>query len=275
MIQELFSIGPVSISPFGGLMVVAFLLSWMQLRWGLRRLEVGDEEDASAMLLAAGIGGIAGAKLYYAILYGDPGSLLERSGLVWYGGLVLGAASVIWTARRRKLPLGAVADAAAPTVALGYAVGRIGCFLVGDDYGVPTDLPWGVAFRYGLPGPTTAGFLRREYGAAVAPEVAADELLRVHPTQLYETAACLAIWGLGVWWIRRRADRGTVALALFSLMAAERFLVEFVRAKDDRFLGGFTLAQLISVAAVVVLATIWWLHRQRSRSPGPVADGTR
>ncbi len=275
MIQELFSVGPVSISPFGGLMVVAFLLSWMQLRWGVRQLEVGDEEDASAMLLAAGIGGIVGAKIYYAILYGDPGSLIERSGLVWYGGLALGAASVIWTARRRRLPLGAVADAAAPTVALGYAIGRIGCFLVGDDYGVPTNLPWGVAFRYGLPGPTTAGFLRREYGAPVPPEVPADELLRVHPTQLYETAACLAIWALGVWWLRRWGGRGTVAIGVFSLMAVERFLVEFVRAKDDRLLGSFTVAQLLSVAVVLVLLAIWWLLRGRARAPGTAADEAR
>ncbi len=268
MIEELFSVGNVSISPFGGLMVLAFLTGWMQLRWGMRRLELGDEEDASALLLAAGIGGIGGAKIYYAILYGDPGSLLERSGLVWYGGLILGAASVLWVARRRGLPMLRAADAGAPTVALGYAIGRIGCFLVGDDYGLPTDLPWGVAFRYGLPGPTTAGFMRREYGAAVAPEVPADELLRVHPTQLYETVACLAIWALGAWLITRRPRPGTIATVVLSLMAAERFLVEFVRAKDDRLFGHFTVAQLLSVALILVLGVLW----QKRRRPLAVGD---
>ncbi len=264
MIEELFRIGPVSISPFGGLMVIAFLLSWMQLRWGVRRLEIGDEEDASAVLLAAGIGGIAGAKIYYAILYGDPGSLIERSGLVWYGGLLLGTASVLLVARRRGLPLIPVVDVSAATVALGYAIGRVGCFLVGDDYGMPTELPWGVSFPYGLPGPTTAEFLRREYGASIPPEVPAGELMRVHPTQLYETALCLAIWGVGVWLIRRRAATGTVALTVLSLMATERFLVEFFRAKDDRLLGQFTVAQLISVLVLVVLLALWQWRRRRA-----------
>ncbi len=267
MIEELFSIGPVSISPFGGLMVLAFLAGWMQLRWGVRELGIGDEEDASALLLAAGLGGIGGAKLYYAILYGDLGSLIERSGLVWYGGLILGAASVLWVARRRQLPLGRVLDAATPTVALGYAIGRIGCFLVGDDYGVPTNLPWGVAFRYGLPGPTTAGFLRREYGAAIPPEVPADELMRVHPTQLYETLAGLLIWGVGLWLLRRRARTGTVALVVLSLLAVERFFVEFVRAKDDRLLGQFTVAQVISVGLLLLLLAIWRWHRSRTDDP--------
>lgn len=263
MIEELFKVGPVSISPFGGMMVLAFLLSWMHLRWGLGRLEIGDEEDASALLLAAGLGGIAGAKLYYAILYGDPASLIQRSGLVWYGGLIVGALSLLWTARRRKLPMARVLDVSATTVALGYAVGRIGCFLVGDDYGVPTRLPWGVAFPYGLPGPTTAGFLRREYSAAVAPEVPADELLRVHPTQLYETLICLAIWLLGVRLIRRRVAPGTIAYCVLSLMAVERFLVEFFRAKDDRLLGSFTVAQGISVLLLLLLFGLWRWHAGR------------
>jgi phosphatidylglycerol:prolipoprotein diacylglycerol transferase len=272
MIEELFEIGPVSVSPFGVMMVLAFLSAWAQLRWGLKRLAIGDDEDASAILLAAGIGGIGGAKLYYAILYQDPASLIERSGLVWYGGLMLGAAAVLVTARMRKLPLLSVVDASAPAMALGYAVGRIGCFLVGDDYGVPTDLPWGVSFPYGLPGPTTAGFMRREYGAAVAPEIAADELLRVHPTQLYETLACLLIWILGVWLIRRGSRPGTVTVTVISLMAAERFLVEFVRAKDDRLLGQFTVAQVISVVVMAFLGTVWWRLRQSPEEPPPGED---
>ena len=97
--------------------------------------------------------------------------------------------------RRRRLPLAATADALAVALALGYSIGRIGCFLVGDDYGRPTDLPWGVAFPRGLP-PTTAGDLREQFGFDVPPEIADEALLRVHPTQLYETVASLAIWWL-------------------------------------------------------------------------------
>ncbi|MDX1502482.1 MAG: prolipoprotein diacylglyceryl transferase, partial [Thermoanaerobaculia bacterium] len=131
MIRELFTIGPLSISPFGVLMVLAFGAAWAQLQWGLRRLRVGADEDASTLLLAAGIGGILGAKLYYAALYQDWRLVFSRSGLVWYGALLLGAVAVCWAARVRRLPLAPTADAAAPAVALGYAVGRVGCFLVG------------------------------------------------------------------------------------------------------------------------------------------------
>ena len=104
MINELFRIGPVSISPFGVMLVAAFVAAWAQLRWGLRRLDAGDEEDASALVLAAGIGGILGAKIYYALLYRDWTLLFERFGLVWYGGFILGTLAVIWASRSRLPP---------------------------------------------------------------------------------------------------------------------------------------------------------------------------
>ncbi len=147
MIQELFSLGPLSISPFGPLLALAFLASYWQLQSLLRSQGLGDQEDASEILLWAGIGGVLGAKIYYAVLYGDWSLLLTRSGLVWYGGFMLGAIGVTVAIRRRGLPLLPVLDAAAVSLALGYGVGRIGCFLVGDDYGAPTDLPWGSSFR--------------------------------------------------------------------------------------------------------------------------------
>jgi phosphatidylglycerol:prolipoprotein diacylglycerol transferase len=263
MIPELFRIGDFAISPFGLLMVLAFFAAYLQLNQGLKRLRIGDEDDASAIVLAAGIGGVLGAKIYYAILQRDASTLLERYGLVWYGGFVLGTLAVIWVLRRRDLARWETIDAAAPALALGYAVGRVGCFLVGDDYGVPTELPWGVAFAEGLP-PTYAGVLRDLFDLRIAAEIPDDALLAVHPTQLYETLACLAIWWVG----RRRleADRpaGTVAATVIALLAVERFAVELLRAKDDRFLGPFTVAQAISVA---VLATaIGLVVHLRSRS---------
>ncbi len=271
MIRELFHIGSLSISPFGLLMVLAFLSSWMVLRWCMQRLDIGDEEDTSALLLAAGIGGILGAKIYYAMLYGDWHLLFDRSGLVWYGALIGGAVAVIWTVRRRKLSLWAVTDAGGPTVAIGYAVGRVGCFLVGDDYGYPTDLPWGVKFPYGLPAPTTAGFMEREYGAAIPDGVAANDLIAVHPTQLYETLAALLICVVGVVLIRkgfgRGAAAGRVAVVSFGLLALERFGVEFLRAKDDRFFEQFTLAQVISLGVIVFLALVWVIRARRKGAP--------
>ncbi|MDH3403212.1 MAG: prolipoprotein diacylglyceryl transferase [Acidobacteriota bacterium] len=262
MIPELFHLGPVAISPFGPAMVAAFVVAWAQLRWGLKRLGQHDEEGASALLLAAGVGGILGAKVYYALLYADWRLLFDRSGLVWYGGLVGGTLAVLWAARRRGMPLLAVVDAGAPAVAAGYAVGRIGCFLVGDDYGVATRLPWGVRFPYGLPFPTTAGNMRA-FGGHVDPGLAADELVPVHPTQLYETAAALFVVVVCRQLLRRGVRPGATAVAGFGMLAAERFLVEFLRAKDDVLFSGFTLAQLISVALLAGLG--WWWSRLRRR----------
>ena len=256
MISELFHLGPLAISPFGVMMVIAFVGAYFQLRWGLRQLGAGDDEDASALVLAAGIGGILGAKIYYAALYRDWTLLFERFGLVWYGGFALGALAVIWVGRRRRLAPWAVSDAAAPGLALGYGLGRVGCFLVGDDFGMPTSLPWGVAFPKGLPGPTTAGLMRAEYGAEIPWEIPDDRLIAVHPTQLYETLAALVIWAIGVQMIRRRAPAGLTTMTVIALMALERFLVEFVRAKDDRLIAGFTLAQLISLGVLAVFTVL-------------------
>jgi phosphatidylglycerol:prolipoprotein diacylglycerol transferase len=261
MIQELFRIGSFAISPFGVMLVLSFIASYAQLSWGMRRLHIGDEEDASALVFAAGVGGIVGAKVYYALLYQDWRLLIDRSGLVWYGGFVLGTAAVLWVMRRRHLPAWQTLDAATPALALGYAVGRIGCFLVGDDYGRPTDLPWGVAFPVGLPR-TTAGVLRDTYGYDL-PGLPDDALVKVHPTQLYETLIALAIWWVGLRLLRRGVPPGLVALPVLALLALERFGVEFLRAKDDRLLGGFTVAQAISLAVCVLVVGLWWNRRRR------------
>jgi phosphatidylglycerol:prolipoprotein diacylglycerol transferase len=274
MIREIFHIGSFQVSPFGLMLVLAFLASYLQLRWGMKRLGIGDEEDASALVFAAGLGGIVGAKVYYAILNHDWHLLFDRSGLVWYGGFILGAAGVLWTMRRRRLPGWPMADVAAPALAIGYGVGRIGCFLVGDDYGRPTDLPWGVAFPVGLP-ETTAGNLRDLFHVAIPASVPDSALLRVHPTQLYETALALIIWGIGIWMFRRRQPgqpAGAIALTVLALLAVERFAVEILRAKDDRFLGPFTLAQAFSVAVLLIVGIVAWLRRGRlaSQPPQPV-----
>lgn len=271
MIQELFRIGPLAISPFGVMLVAAFLAALFQLRRGLKQAGIDDPDAASALVFAGGVGGVAGAKIYYAILYGDWRLLFERSGLVWYGGFLLGAAAVVWTMRRRQLPAWRTLDAATPALALGYAIGRIGCFLVGDDYGRPTDLPWGVAFENGLP-PTTAYYLRREFDIDLPAAIADSELLRVHPTQLYETALALIIWGIGVRLLRRGLPAGRTGLAVLAMLALERFVVECFRAKDDRFLAGMTLAQAISVALLVVVAVLW---RGRAVVPAPAAGARR
>jgi phosphatidylglycerol:prolipoprotein diacylglycerol transferase len=271
MIQELFRVGPVAISPFGVLLVAAFLAAFFELRRNLKRVGIDDPDAASAMVFAGGLGGVAGAKIYYAILYADWRLLFDRSGLVWYGGFLLGTAAVAWTMRRRRLPFGPTLDAATPALALGYGVGRIGCFLVGDDYGRPTDLPWGVVFEHGLP-PTNGFYLRREFGVELPASIHDADFVAVHPTQLYETALAVAIWLVGRRLLARGAAPGRTALAVLGLLAVERFAIEIVRVKDDRFLGPLTLAQAISVAIVVAVLALW---RRAGAGSGAAAAGAR
>jgi phosphatidylglycerol:prolipoprotein diacylglycerol transferase len=261
MHPEILRIHGFVISSFGLMLMVAFTASYFQLRWGMRRLGAGDEEDAATLVLAAGFGGIIGAKVYYAVLYGDWHLLFSRSGLVWYGGFLLAAAALVWIMRRRQLPTWPTVDALSLSLALGYALGRVGCFLVGDDYGVPTDLPWGVVFPPGAAPPSTAGALRYQFGVDVPSGIPDSQLLAVHPTQLYETLICLGIWAFGLWLVRRRPRSGVTGMAVLALLGVERFAVELLRAKDDRFIGGLTVAQLISV--VVVLVSLWLLSRRR------------
>jgi phosphatidylglycerol:prolipoprotein diacylglycerol transferase len=261
MLREIFRIGPLSISPFGLMMVVAFFAAYLQLRRNLIRLSIGDDEDASAILLAGALGGIVGAKIYYAILYQDWRLLFERYGLVWYGGFILATFAILWTIRRRRLPPWLTADAVAPALPLGYAFGRIGCFLVGDDYGRPTDLPWGVEFPVGLP-PTDVANLRDQFGIEFPSSMPDTQLVAVHPTQLYETAIAAVVWIVALRLLDHSRRPGTTALAVLGMLSIERFAVEFLRAKDDRFLGPFTVAQVVSVVVLVAVALVW------SRRPG-------
>jgi phosphatidylglycerol:prolipoprotein diacylglycerol transferase len=231
----------------------------------MRRLTVGDEEDSSAVLLAAALGGLAGGKLYYAILQGDWHTLIERAGIVFYGSLIGGAVGVLLVIRLRRLPLWKMIDAIGPSLALGYALGRVGCLLVGDDYGVPTDKPWGMTFPEG-PIPTTARDLQRYFGVEVPAGYAPDDQVPVHPTQLYETITALVIWWLGRRLLLRRGwSPGLAGLTVFGLLALERFGVEFLRAKDDRLLGPLTVAQGISLVILVLVSVV--AARRRSVAP--------
>ncbi|HVR44605.1 MAG TPA: prolipoprotein diacylglyceryl transferase [Thermoanaerobaculia bacterium] len=260
MWPTLLKIGGFEITTFGLMMFLAFVVGGWVLTRQFRRYGL-PEDDATSVLLAAAIGGIVGAKIYYAILYGDLGLFFSRAGLVWYGGLMGGAAAVWFVIRRKKLPFFRVSDAAAPGLAIGYALGRIGCFLVGDDYGRPTESFVGIAFPKGAP-PTTAGSLR-QFGVEVDPLIPNDALLRVHPTQLYEAGAGFLIFLILISAAKRPHVAGRVIGLLMVLLGIERALVEIVRAKDDRFLGPFTIAQLISV---VLVAVGLWLVSRRSET---------
>lgn len=264
MFPTLVKIGNFEITTFGLMMFLAFIVGGWVLAKQFRRYGI-SEDLASSITVAAALGGIIGAKIYYAILFKDFRLLFERAGLVWYGGMIGAFLACSWVVWRSRADFLTVADAAAPAGSIGYALGRIGCFLVGDDYGRPTDAWFGIAFPKGAP-PTTAQSLR-EFGANVDPSIPADTVLRVHPTQLYETFAALVMFGI-LMWLNRRPHRRGLAWGLFLIMLGiERFLVEIVRAKDDRFFGPFTVAQLISVGIVIAGAIL--IARAPAAAPIP------
>ena len=216
MYPTLFRIGNVEVTSFGVLLAVAALVGL----WVFHRELARSGLPASAIdaAIAGVIGGLVGAKLLWvAEHYGETSTMalvLSRGGMSWFGGLLGGVGTGAWMIRRRALPFVPALGAATPALAVGHAIGRIGCFMVGDDYGRPSDLPWAVAFPDGLP-PTT---------------------VPVHPTQLYEAAALAIIaWALLRW--RRRGAADSVVLGRYLVLTAgTRFAIEFIRV-NVRILG--------------------------------------
>lgn len=177
------------------------------------------------VMFCAGAGGIAGAKLWYVVEKGDLGSLLSGTGLVFYGGAIGGALAVMAYARYRGFLDDRLFDMGAPGLAIGYAVGRLGCQLAGDgDYGIPSDLPWAMSYPDGTV-PTT------------------DE---VHPTPIYETVT-MGLVTLLLWNLRDRLAPGVLFGLYLILAGLERFLVELIR-RNDAVVAGLTVPQLFSLA---------------------------
>jgi phosphatidylglycerol:prolipoprotein diacylglycerol transferase len=264
-------LGGEYVTTFGLMMFLSFVVGGLFLRAEMER-KGQDPDKAWDLVFMAVVGGILGAKIYYVLLnyprlVQDPlGLIFSRGGMVWYGGFLGATALVVWEIRRSKLPIGDAADAIAPGLALAYAVGRVGCFLVGDDWGRPTALPWGIRFPEGTP-PTTVTVIEGEYGVPVDPELVAryGEVVPVHPTQLYEVAISTLVF-LVLWRLRKHPWQAGWLFSLWLIFAgAERFFVEFFRLKDDRFLGPFTLAQMISVGLMVVgVVLVQRLHRAKA-----------
>ena len=274
MYPELFSLpewfpllGGEAITSFGVMMLLAFLVGGYILKSELGR--IGEDPEAGwDLVFMAVLGGIVGARLYYVFLNyprfaADPfGMLFARGGMVWYGGFLLATALVVWRIRKIGLPLGRTVDASAPGLALSYAIGRIGCFLVGDDYGRPTDSWVGIAFPRGLP-PTHADTLSERFGVVIDPAMIEKygQILPVHPTQLYEVGMSTLFFFV-LWYLRRgRHPAGWLFMMWLTMAGVERFIVEIFRAKDDRFFGVLTLAQVISLGLVGV--GVFWMVRLR------------
>jgi phosphatidylglycerol:prolipoprotein diacylglycerol transferase len=283
-------IGWLTIPTFGLMVALAMLVSFYVLRADLRRR--GIATDAELFIAIPCLAGIVGAKLYHVLespadFLAHPWSeLFSQFGFAWFGGLLAGFGAFVWLARREGIPLLTMMDAGSPAAALGYGIGRIGCFLSGDgDYGVPTTLPWGMSFPNGLV-PTTE---------------------RVHPTPIYELiVACVIAWIL--WRIGARqisgevktspekskpgvpsgqalraaketdkqrgrpsqVPRGGVFAAYLVLTGIARFLVEFIRINPRSFFG-MTNAQAASLLSIAAGLAIWW--RLRDKSANSLGEG--
>ena len=249
MYPTLFTIPGIDypISTFGVMLAIAFLTGFWITAKRMKEEEL-DPELASTLLIYAMFGGLIGSKLYYAIdvaiRTGEPFTELffARAGITWYGGLMGGTLACYIGARIHKVDFLTLANCSASTLAVGQALGRIGCFLVGDDYGKKTDLPWAVAFPQGAP-PTDPG-------------------VEVHPTQLYEVSWLLPVAGF-LWWRRKKSPFvfGEYLIA----NGTGRIVIEQWRVNPQVALG-LTEPQWIGVALVVAGLGGWLYYRgQRTR----------
>ncbi len=222
---------------FGLMLALAAFLAGVILDRNLRRYRV--DADAVGIIAIATIAGVFGAKLWHALqdpvyLIHDPAVLLDRAGLAWFGGLVGGIAALLWQARGAHLRSLTMLDLCAPSAAVGYGIGRIGCFTSGDgDYGIASNLPWAMSFPHGI-----------------------DPVdYPVHPTPLYECIVALAIavflWRRSAPGSGRLLHAGQITGEYLVLSGVARFLVEFIRI-NPRIYFGMSNAQVASLGSVLV-----------------------
>jgi phosphatidylglycerol:prolipoprotein diacylglycerol transferase len=224
----------LSVKTFGICFAVAFLVSGAVLMRRLR--ELGRPVDwAYEMVFAALLGGLIGARGYYIVQnYSQVkhdllGSIFSGSGLIWYGGAIGGAIAVFMWARWRGMLNLVLLDLAAVPLALGYAIGRVGCQVSGDgDYGIRSSLPWAMPYPHGTV-PTTAA---------------------VQPTPIYESVA-MGLLGWALWQLRDRFRPGVLFAIYLVGSGIERLLVEFIR-RNPEVLAGLTAAQIESVIGALL-----------------------
>jgi phosphatidylglycerol---prolipoprotein diacylglyceryl transferase len=272
-------LGPLAIPTFGLSVACAMLAAYFVLRADLARRGIADSKSGEAETLVASpcLAGFIGAKLYHLLetpseFFANPLSLLfSPYGFAWFGGLLAGFATFAFVASRlvkrsaaegRSFSFLSILDAGSPAAALGYGIGRIGCFLSGDgDYGIPTSLPWGMAFPNGLV-PTTA---------------------RVHPTPIYELIVACAIawvlWRMGAPSTVQPRENGTLAIgqaaglqpgrvfAMYLILTGiARFLVEFIRINPRSFFG-LSNAQAAGGFSALAGVALYFLLRKKQNHP--------
>ncbi|NWG12776.1 MAG: prolipoprotein diacylglyceryl transferase [Acidobacteria bacterium] len=256
MHPKIVDIGPVTIHTYGLMLAVAFIVGiWLTSRNGRK---AGIDPDAMwNMGLIIIFAALVGAKVLlflsdFSYYSQNPREIFSLSTLrstgVYYGGLLLALAASAWYLRHARLPGWKVADLAAPGIALGQAIGRLGCVSAGCCYGKPTELPWGITF--------TDRYAYDNIGVPLnAP---------LHPTQLYEAAATFLLFLFLQWRLSRKHFTGQIILEYLIVYAAARFIIEFFRGDERGFLFGGLLStsQFIGILAILA-ATILFFYLKR------------
>jgi phosphatidylglycerol:prolipoprotein diacylglycerol transferase len=267
--------GPVMLGTFGIMLWLAAVAAIVLLHFNFKRY--GIHGDALTIASLATVAGVIGARLWHvletpSVLMAHPADeLLSRAGFAWFGGLIAGIAVLLWQGHERvdgrRIGMMRLLDLCAPSAAIGYGVGRIGCLLSGDgDYGIPTKLPWGIDFSHGCTATPAPGILQR---CSLDPSFPPGVLS--HPTPIYEFlfAALLA------WWLWRRSTPrngisprpiGALTAEYLILTGTARFLVEFIRRNPKIFLD-LTNAQIASALSVIAgFAVLYWAKNRQPQA---------
>ncbi len=236
---------------YGVMLVIAMLSAVNLAAWRARREKL-DPEVIYDLSLWALVGGLLGARLFYVIQYWGTGVRsfadifkIWEGGIVLYGGILGGTLAFFWYWSRYKFPLKPMMDVMGPSLAIGVAIGRVGCFLNGCCWGDPCNLPWAVRF------PAESAPWRAELNRGL---ISASDLtsLPLHPTQLYSTIDGLVLCLLLTAYYPLRRRDGQVFGLLMLTYPITRFLIEYLRNDEPAFFLGMTISQLISILIFVV-----------------------
>ncbi len=263
MFPKILDLGPLTIHTYGLLLALAFIAGiWLASR-NAARAQLNPDAIWNLGLIII-FSALVGAKLLlfvsdYSYYSQNPREIFSlatlRSSGVYYGGLLLALIASAWYMHRAKLPGWRVADITAPGIALGQAIGRIGCLSAGCCYGKPTTMPWGITFT-------------NPYSAE---NVGVPLNVPLHPTQIYESIGSFLLFMYLMWRLGRKHFTGQVILEYLALYATLRFVIEFFRGDEDR---GFVLHGLLSTSQFIGIFTIlgsvsvyMYLRRRNQEKP--------
>lgn len=251
----LFEFGGFTLYSYGLMVALAFIVGTLWVIRRARQVGESDERYLEAIFWIM-VAGFTGARLMYVLYYpeyylADPWRiLLDRGGLVWYGGLISAVMASLVFVRVKRLSLPKFGDILITPVALGLAIGRVGCFLTGCCYGKPTDAVWGVQFPHG----------HETFPA------------HVHPTQLYETFALLILLGLMQWVYKHSKVSGATMCLFFVGYGVIRFIIEHFRGDGIYWVGHLlTASQTMSLAGIIGGVLVYAVLKARtSKATGPL-----